>query len=125
VRDDLAGTDFPVTLSELYGGLKLRQPLGSHEIALQGTVAAMQSGLDDPDGRSGVPEFDYTSLRAALDVGLRFGGLALKGSVGYRLPLGGYGEAADANWFPRMEGYGVEAAAGLTYQISKEVAFDV
>jgi hypothetical protein len=125
VRDNAAGTDFGVTFSEVYGGLKLRQPLGKHEIALQGTVGSMQAGLDDPDGLSRVPEFSYTSLRAALDVGLHFGGLALRGAVGYRLPIGGYGEASEAAWFPRMEGYGMEGSLGLEYRISKEVAFEV
>jgi hypothetical protein len=125
VRDNTAGTDFNVTFSELFGGLKLRQPLGKHEIALQGTVGSMNSGLDDPQGQSGVPEFSYTSLRAALDVGLHFGSLALRGSLGYRLPIGGYGEASEVAWFPRMEGYGTEASFGLEYRISKEVAFDM
>jgi hypothetical protein len=125
VRDNAAGTDFGVTFSEVYGGLKLRQPLGKHEIALEGTVGSMQAGLDDPGGLSRVPQFSYTSLRAALDVGLHFGNLALRGAVGYRLPIGGYGEASEAAWFPRMEGYGMEGSLGLEYRISKEVAFEV
>jgi hypothetical protein len=125
VRDANAGTDFGVTFSELYGGLKLRQPLGKHELAFEGTVGSMQAGLDDPDGRSGVPEFSYTSLRAALDVGLQFGGLGLRGALGYRLPIGGYGQASEADWFPRMEGYGMEGTVGASYRISKEVAFDI
>jgi hypothetical protein len=125
VRDNRAGTDFGVTFSELYGGLKLRQPLGKHELALEGTVGSMQAGLDDPDGVSRVPQFSYTSLRAAVDVGLHFGALAMHGALGYRLPVGGYGEASDVDWFPRMEGYGLEGSLGLEYRISKEVAFDV
>jgi hypothetical protein len=125
VRDANAGTDFGVTFSELYGGLKLRQPLGKHEIAFEGTVGSLQAGLDDPEGQSGVPEFSYTSLRAALDVGLQFGGLGLRGALGYRLPIGGYGQASEADWFPRMEGYGMEGTIGASYRISKEVAFDI
>jgi hypothetical protein len=125
VRDNNAGTDYGVTFSEVYGGLKLRQPLGKHELALEGTMGSMQAGLDDPGRASGVPQFSYTSLRAAIDVGLHFGSLAMSGSLGYRLPLGGYGEASEASWFPRMEGYGTEGSLGLEYRISKEVAFDV
>ncbi len=125
VRDNAAGTDFGVTFSEVFGGVKLRQPLGKHEIAVHGTVGSMQAGLDDPQGQSGVPEFSYTSLRAALDVGLHFGSLAMRGSIGYRLPIGGYGEASEVAWFPRMEGYGTEGSLGLEYRISKEVAFDM
>jgi hypothetical protein len=125
VRDANAGTDFGVSFSELYGGLKLRQPLGKHELAFEGTIGSMQAGLDDPEGQSGVPEFSYTSLRAALDVGLQFGGLGLRGALGYRLPIGGYGQASEADWFPRMEGYGMEGTIGASYRISKEVAFDI
>lgn len=125
VRDNAAGTDFGVTFSEVYGGLKLRQPLGAHEVALEGTVGSMQAGLDDPEGISQVPGFSYTTLRAALDVGLHFGSLAMRGALGYRLPIGGYGEASEARWFPRMEGSGIEGSLGLEYRITKEVAFDV
>lgn len=125
VRDNAAGTDFGVTFSEIYGGLRLRQPLGVHEVALEGTVGSLQSGLDDPDGTSGVPGFSYTSLRAALDAGLHFGSLAMRGSLGYRLPIGGFGEASEVRWFPRMEGSGIEGSLGLEYRITKEVAFDV
>lgn len=125
VRDNAAGTDFGVTFSEIYGGLKLRQPLGAHDVALEGTVGSMQAGLDDPDGTSGVPGFSYTTLRAAVDAGLHFGSLALSASLGYRLPIGGYGEVSEARWFPRMEGSGIEGSLGLEYRITQEVAFDV
>jgi hypothetical protein len=125
VRDNAAGTDFDVTFSEIYGGLQLRQPLGVHEVALEGTVGSMQAGLDDPDGVSGVPGFSYTTLRAAALAGLHFGNLAMRGSLGYRLPIGGYGEASEARWFPRMEGSGIEGSLGLEYRITREVAFDV
>jgi hypothetical protein len=125
VRDNAAGTDFGVTFSEIYGGLKLRQPLGVHEVALEGTVGSMQAGLDDPEGISGVPGISYTTLRAAALAGLHFGSLAMRGSLGYRLPIGGYGEASEVRWFPRMEGSGIEGSLGLEYRITREVAFDV
>jgi len=125
VRDNTAGTDFDVAYSEIYGGIKGRQPLGAHEIALEATIGSLQSGLDDPEGLSGVPEYDYTSLRAAVDVGLHFGRLSMSGALGYRLQLGGFGEASEAEWFPRMEGYGLEGSLGLSYRISKEISFDV
>ena len=125
VRDNAAGTDFGVTFSELYGGIKARQPLGAHEIALEGTIGSLQSGLDDPEGVSGVPEIDYTSLRGAVDVGLHFGRLSMSGALGYRFPIGGFGEASEAEWFPRMQAYGLEGSLGLQYRISDEVSFDV
>src|SRR5690606_33574063 len=110
VRDNAAGTDFGVTFSEVYGGVRLRQPLGVHEVALQGTVGSMQAGLDDPDGISGVPGISYTTIRGALDAGLHFGKLAMRGSLGYRLPIGGFGEASELRWFPRMEASGIEGS---------------
>jgi hypothetical protein len=125
VRDNDAGTDFGVTFSDLYGGVELRQPLGKHEIALEGTIGSMKAGLDDPGGASGVPEYAYTSLRAALGARLSFSRLSLSGSAGYRLPIGGYGQASEAQWFPRMEGYGLEGSLGLGYRISDEVAFEM
>lgn len=125
VRDDAAGTDFPVTFSELFGGVRLRQPFGVHEVALQAGVGTMTAGLDDPQGISGIPEFDYTLLRSSVDVGLHFGPVSLRGAVGYRLALGEYGEVSEPEWFPRMESYGVEGMLGAQYRISKEVAFDV
>ena len=125
VRDNTAGTDFGVAFSELYGGIKGRQPLGVHEIALEATIGSMQSGLDDPEGASGVPELDYTSLRGAFDAALHFGRLSVNGTVAFRLPIGGYGEASEAEWFPRMKGYGVEGSLGGQYRISKEVSFDL
>ena len=72
-----------------------------------------------------MPGFSYTTLRAALDAGLHFGSLAMRGSLGYRLPIGGYGEASETRWFPRMEGSGIEGSLGLEYRITDEVAFDV
>lgn len=125
VRDNEAGTDFGVTFSEVYGGLKLRQPLGVHELALEGTVGSMQAGLDDPNGASGVPGISYTSLRAALDLGLNFGRLSMRGAFGYRLPIGSFGEASEVRWFPRMEASGIEGSLGLEYRITREVAFDL
>lgn len=125
VRDNTAGTDFPVTHSELFGGVRLRQPFGKHEVALQAAIGTLAAGLDDPNSLSGVPEFDYTLLRSAVDLGLHFGPVSLRGALGYRLSIGGYGEVSEETWFPRMEAYGLEGLLGLQYRISKEVAFDV
>ncbi len=125
VRDNTAGTDFGVTFSELFGGVRFRQPLGKHELGLEGSVGAMQAGLDDPDATSGVPEYSYTLLRGSADLGLHFGALSMRGSLGYRLPIGGYGEVSEVDFFPRMQGYGIEAVAGLEYRFTNEVSFDV
>jgi hypothetical protein len=63
-------------------------------------------------------------LRSSLDLGLHFGKTSVRGSVGYRLPLGGYGQVSEADWFPRMEGYGFEGSLGLEYRVTPEVAVD-
>lgn len=125
VRDNTAGTDFPVAFSELFGGVRLRQPLGVHEVALQLGAGTMAAGLEDSEGLSGVPEFNYTLLRSSVDLGLHFGPVSMRGAVGYRLSLGGYGEVSEAEWFPRMEGNGLEGMLGIQYRLSKEVAFDI
>jgi len=124
VRDQTLDVEFPVNFSELYGGARFRQPLGNHEIGLQSTIGTMTSGLDDPEGQSRIPEFDYTLLRIAADFGLKFGDISARGGVGYRLPLGDFGEASDVDWFPRMEGSGIEAFAGLHYRFSDDIGFD-
>ena len=124
VRDNAQDTNFAVNFSELFAGLLFRQPFGKHELGLQAGFGTLQAGLDDPEGQSRVPELDYTLLRSSVDLGLHFGKTSVHGSVGYRLPLGGYGEAGTADWFPRMDGYGFDGSLGLAYRVTPEVAVD-
>jgi hypothetical protein len=124
VRDANLSVDFPVTFSELYGGLRFRQPLGKHEIGAQAGIASMSAGLDDPDSQARIPEFDYRMVRASADLGLNFGAVSVRGGAGFRQPLGGFGQASEDDWFPRMEGSGIEGSAGLHYRFSDDVGFD-
>lgn len=124
VRDASLGAEFPVNFSELFGGLRFRQPLGNHEIGARAGIASMSAGLEDPDARARIPEIDYRVVRASADFGLNFGPVSLRAGGGYRQPLGGFGQASEEEWFPRMEAAGVEGFAGLHYRFSEDVGFD-
>jgi hypothetical protein len=122
VRDERAGREFGVTFSQLEGGLRYRQPLGQHELGAQLTVGAMNAGLDGSAVVSGVPEISYTLLSPAVSAALHFGPVALQASVAYQYTLGGLGEFASAEWFPRVEGSGVQGQVGLEYRISRNLS---
>lgn len=125
VRDNDAGAEFAVSFSELYGGLRLRQPIGRHEIGVQGSVGTLSAGLDDSDGASGVPEFSYTVLTPSVDVGLDFGALGVRTAIGYKKTLGDFGEVSSVDFFPRMEGDGIDGKLQLEYRYSEKVAFQL
>ncbi|HKO92421.1 MAG TPA: hypothetical protein VJU61_14765, partial [Polyangiaceae bacterium] len=123
VVDDRTDQTYDVTFSEFAGGLRYRHPLGNHGLGFRASVGHMSSGLDDPEGRSGVPEFSYTYLTPSVDVDLRFGSVSLRAELGYRHSLGDFGEAGAEPWFPRMQGYGFESKLGFEYRFTKQVAF--
>ncbi len=124
VRDTDFGNNFPVIFQEVFGGLRARHPLGRHELGFDLTFGRMLAGLDDQNGAAKIPDMDYTLLRAALDFSIDLGRLEAVGSAGFRLPFG-YGEVAEDEWFPRVGGYGLEAAAGAHYPVSKKVSLEV
>lgn len=123
VVDDRSEQTYDVKFSEVAGGLRYRQPLGAHELGLRASVGHLSSGLDDPQGLSGVPEFSYTYITPSVDVDLRFGDVSLQAELGYRHSVGDFGEAGRAPWFPHMEGYGFDTKLGFEYRFSKQVAF--
>jgi len=123
VVDDRSEQTYDVTFSEFAGGLRYRHPLGNHELGVRASVGYMSSGLDDPQGLSGVPEFSYTYLTPSVDARLRFGDISLLAELGYRHSVGDFGEAGKAPWFPRMEGYGFDSKLGFEYRFSKQAAF--
>lgn len=125
VRDGEADAEFSVNFSELFGGVRLRQPIGKHEIGVSGTIGAMSAGLDDPAGAAGIPEFSYTVLNPQLDLGLDFGAIGVRTALGYRKTIGSFGEASEADWFPRMTGYGIDGELELEYRYSEAVAFEL
>jgi hypothetical protein len=123
VHDTRVDRNFNVNFSELSAGMRVRQAFGPHEVGLQVTLGRLNTGLEDPEHLSGVPEFTYVLVTPSLDGKLRFGPATLQASVGYRRALGSYGEASSADWFPHMDGYGIDGRLGLEYRISDQVAF--
>ncbi len=124
VRDSDFGANYPVVFSEFFGGVRARHPLGEHELGFDLTFGRMRAGLEDTNGTADIPDMEYTVLRSSLDFKLDLGALRAVGSAGFRLPLG-YGEVSEANWFPRIGGYGVEASAGVDYPLSKAVSLEL
>jgi hypothetical protein len=124
VKDSDFGGNFPVVYDEIFAGLRARYPLGGHMVGFDLTFGRMRAGLDDPQHRSNMPEVNYTQLRSSLDVNLDFDVVHATASAAFRLPLG-YGEVSDANWFPRVGGYGVEASGGLEYPLSQHFSLEL
>jgi hypothetical protein len=124
VRDTDFGTSFDVEFSELFAGIRARHPFGDHQLGFDLTFGRMTAGLVDEGGEANSPDLEYTLLRSALDVTVDLGRIRVMTAAGFRLPLG-YGEIAEAEWFPRIGGYGIEAAAGVDYPLSKTVSVEV
>jgi hypothetical protein len=123
VTDVENGATYPVIYSEFYGGVRARHPLGKHQVGFDLTFGQMSSGLEDSNNAADIPDMDYTLLRASLDFKLDLGPVNATGSAGFRLPLG-FGQASEADWFPRIGGYGIEASAGLEYPLSKRLSLE-
>jgi hypothetical protein len=117
VQDNQTGNEYSVGFEEFYAGLRGRHGVGQHEVGFDLTLGSMRSELFDA-GQANTPDFGYTLLRSSLDGTLNFNGVHVTGALGFRLPLG-YGEVSEDEWFPRVGGYGVEATAGVGYQITK------
>jgi hypothetical protein len=122
VEDPDLDTTFGVRYSELQGGLRARYPLGHNEIGGQLTFGSMTSGLDDND-QADVPDYSYTFARIAADGTLRFGKLGATALLGVRLPTG-YGEAGTEEWFPRINGYGLEGSLGVEYRVTDMIGIE-
>jgi hypothetical protein len=114
---------FPVIYSEFYGGVRARHPLGKHQVGFDLTFGRMNSGLEDSNNAADIPDMEYTLLRASLDFKLDLGAVNATASAGFRLPLG-FGQASEADWFPRIGGYGIEASGGLEYPLSRRLSIE-
>jgi hypothetical protein len=124
VRDTDFSANYPVIFQEFFGGIRARHPLGPHVLGFDLTFGRMRSGLEDTGGEANIPDIEYTLLRSSLDFSLELGPVRAVGSAGFRLPLG-YGEVSDAEWFPRIGGYGFEASGGAVYPLSKGVSLEL
>jgi hypothetical protein len=123
VHDSDFGKSFPIEHSELYGGLRLRRPVRRHALGFDVTVGRLHSGLDDGRNVAGVPDVSYTEVRSSLDFRMIFERLQATAAAGLRVPLA-YGEVGSADWFPRLEGYALEAALRASYRLSARVALE-
>jgi hypothetical protein len=123
VQDHDFGKSFPIDHSELYGGLRFRRPVQRHLLGFDVTVGRLHSGLDDGNNLAGIPDVSYTEMRAALDFDMIFDRLRVGAGGGLRVPLS-YGEVGSADWFPRVEGYALEAALRASYRLSPRVALE-
>jgi hypothetical protein len=123
VDDNTTGSQYFVGFEEFYGGLRGRHTVGQHEVGFDLTLGSMRSELFD-SGQANTPDFGYTLLRSSLDGTLNFQAFHVTGSLGFRLPLG-YGEVSEAEWFPRVGGYGVEATLGVGYQVTRLISIEL
>jgi hypothetical protein len=124
VRDDDFSASFPVSHSELFGGLRVRAPVRGHVLGFNLAIGRLASGLDDGTASSGTPDVRYQDIRTSFDLALWLGPVRTLWSAGFRLPLE-YGELAEAEWFPRVGGYGMEAAISAEYPIADGVALEL
>ncbi|MEO8180771.1 MAG: hypothetical protein ABI895_18205 [Deltaproteobacteria bacterium] len=122
VRDSRNNRDFGVKFSNIEAGARVRQALGEHELGVQATVGQLKSGLDASSSLTDIPEISYMLLSPSVDLTLNFGAVSLHSALGYQRSVGGFGEVANAQWFPHMEGYGVSGQLGLDYRFSPSVA---
>jgi hypothetical protein len=117
VRDGDFGARFPASHSELFGGLRVRRPVQGHVLGFDLTLGRLASGLDDGPALAGTPDVRYGFIRASLDLSVHLGPVRTTLAAAFRLPLS-YGEIGEAEWFPRMGGYGVDAVIGASYPLS-------
>jgi hypothetical protein len=124
VDDADSGETYDVDYQDLNVGLRGRHAIGQHNVGFQLTYGHMISGLVPDAETTFTPDLRYRNLRAALDVVLDLGKLQGLGLVGFRAPIG-FGELGEELWFPRVAGYGIEGALGLSYPITKGIALDL
>lgn len=122
VHDENFGSDYPIVHSELFGGVRVRRAVRGHELGFDLTIGRLTSGLDDGgSGRAGTPDISYGEARSALDLTVQLGGVHVNGALGFRVPFS-YGQIAEAEWFPRVGGYGMEASTWASYPVAKGVS---
>jgi hypothetical protein len=121
VKDaDYNGT-YPLTHSEVYGGVRIRHATPRYVIGANVMVGRLSSGLDD-HGAAHTPDISYTEVRSALDATFQLPrGVRVRGSAGFRVPLA-YGQLSDEDWFPHVGGYGFDVGLDAEYPLSRNVA---
>jgi hypothetical protein len=124
VQDANFDFQYPVNLSEWFAGLRARGVLREHTLGFELTLGQLTAGLDDRDDRAGTPDFRYTQVRTGLDVTFELERVRASAAAGFRLPLS-YGEIGEADWFPRIGGYGLDLTLNGSYRIAHGISAEV
>lgn len=114
-----AGEEFDTTSRELGAGLRLRVPLGAHEL---GVLVGYGQHSFAVDGASGVPGVAYGFLRVGGDASVAIlGPLSVQARAAFLLGLS-QGELAEDAWFPHTAQHGLEFEAGLAYRVLRPLS---
>ena len=110
--------EFDTTHRQIGIGLRLRLPIGDHELGFvvgYGNFAfELEAGSDD----TGVPAVSYGFVRLEGSGRIMLGeSLGVLVAAGYLVPVA-YGEIASDEWFPHTSGGGIEAEIGLAYELA-------
>lgn len=122
VHDSNFRADYPISHSELFGGLRMRHAFLQHELGFELTAGRLHSGVDDTSA-AGIPSVSYGEVRSAVDFTTHFGRIRGTASAGFRVPLV-YGQISDADWFPRVGGYGLEGSVKGSYSLTPRISVD-
>ena len=104
--NDGAGGDLETRMMAFFAGLRMRLPLGAHELAASFTYGQHSFTIDGDEQRP-FPDVKYSYLRPALDATFRLGNVSFGGHVGHRFLLSS-GALESDTWFPRLTGAGID-----------------
>jgi hypothetical protein len=124
----LDDVSFPTSARTLGGGLRVRFPIGDHELAALAGLANQTFAIDKADDNGvqvepGVPSTSYTYLRLGAELRFALGDTFAIGLAAAYLPVLSTGELEDDLWFPRASASGIEGEMSLSYALSP--AFEV
>jgi hypothetical protein len=104
--NDGAGGDLKTRMMAFYAGLRLRLPLGTHELAASFSYGQHGFTIVGDEQRP-FPDVKYSYLRPALDATFRVDRVSFGGHVGHRFLLSS-GALESDTWFPRLTGAGID-----------------
>jgi hypothetical protein len=104
--NDGAGGDLETRMMAFFAGLKMRLPLGAHELAASFSYGQHSFTIDGDEQRP-FPDVKYSYLRPALDATFRVDRVSFGGHLGHRFLLSS-GALESDTWFPRLTGAGID-----------------
>ena len=104
--NDGAGGDLETRMMAFFAGLKMRLPLGAHELAASFSYGQHSFTIDGDEQRP-FPDVKYSYLRPALDATFRVDRVSFGGHLGHRFLLSS-GALESDTWFPRLTGAGLD-----------------